>query len=288
MKKNYYEILGVNKNASEAEIKSAYRKLAKKYHPDLPENDDGLTERIQEINEAYHVLNDEQKRKQYDLSLTTIVESNIPKQASANATSTTYYWNEMFSYLNIDISQPWNTPPSLQEAYQSLIEFMNEIETEFKTLGLSLQNYKKMLEEQKDTLTLQQIKNHKNEIDESLEKFKKRAKSFDAFQFYYSRTIQDIHSRGGIVDETPFTKLTDKNNRVELEPSEYQIGETQLRELYSAQLEIHRQKVQQLSKDLQTVGLTITDILLEKLYRSSAELTAQDIQEVHEKISIIK
>lgn len=68
-KKNYYEILGVSKTASQDEIKSAYRKLAKQYHPDFHPNDAVAAEKFKEINEANAVLSDEQKRKQYDYEL---------------------------------------------------------------------------------------------------------------------------------------------------------------------------------------------------------------------------
>lgn len=64
--KDYYEILGVDKKASEAEIKSKYRKLAKKYHPDLNPDDQEAEKKFKEISEAYEVLGDEEKRKQYD------------------------------------------------------------------------------------------------------------------------------------------------------------------------------------------------------------------------------
>ncbi|MGN0804671.1 MAG: molecular chaperone DnaJ [Candidatus Coproplasma sp.] len=67
--KNYYDILGVSKNASQDEIKSAYRKLAKKYHPDFNSGDASAAEKFKEINEANSVLSDEQKRKQYDYEL---------------------------------------------------------------------------------------------------------------------------------------------------------------------------------------------------------------------------
>lgn len=64
--KDYYKILGVDKNASTDEIKKAYRKLAKKYHPDLNQGDREAQEKFKDINEAYEVLGDEDKRKKYD------------------------------------------------------------------------------------------------------------------------------------------------------------------------------------------------------------------------------
>ena len=64
--KDYYKILGVDKNASESEIKKAYRKLAMKYHPDHAKGDKGSEEKFKQISEAYAVLSDPEKRKEYD------------------------------------------------------------------------------------------------------------------------------------------------------------------------------------------------------------------------------
>src|SRR3712207_5725421 len=65
-KRDYYEVLGVDKNASEDEIKKAYRKIAIKYHPDRNPGDKEAEEKFKEAAEAYDVLHDAQKRQQYD------------------------------------------------------------------------------------------------------------------------------------------------------------------------------------------------------------------------------
>ncbi|MEE4292260.1 MAG: DnaJ domain-containing protein, partial [Cycloclasticus sp.] len=64
---DYYKILGISKNAPTKEIKSAYRKLARKYHPDVNPNDKAAEQKFKEINEANEVLSDPEKRKKYDL-----------------------------------------------------------------------------------------------------------------------------------------------------------------------------------------------------------------------------
>lgn len=63
---DYYKILGVDKNASESDIKKAYRKLAMKYHPDHAKGDKGAEEKFKQISEAYAVLSDKEKRQHYD------------------------------------------------------------------------------------------------------------------------------------------------------------------------------------------------------------------------------
>lgn len=65
-KRDYYEVLGVSKGASEDEIKKAYRQCAKKYHPDLHPGDKDCEEKFKEVNEAYEVLSDKDKKARYD------------------------------------------------------------------------------------------------------------------------------------------------------------------------------------------------------------------------------
>ena len=71
MEKNYYEILEIDKNASQEIIEKAYKTLVKKYHPDLQNNSEknNYEEIIKKINEAYEILSNSEKRKNYDLNL---------------------------------------------------------------------------------------------------------------------------------------------------------------------------------------------------------------------------
>ena len=65
-KRDYYEVLGLQKGASDDEIKKAFRKMAMKYHPDKNQGDKEAEERFKEINEAYAVLSDPEKKEKYD------------------------------------------------------------------------------------------------------------------------------------------------------------------------------------------------------------------------------
>lgn len=94
--KNYYEILGVSKDASNIEIRKKYRELVKKYHPDVYKEKDA-TAKIQEINEVYEVLSNEQKRREYDRSLNNRV--NYYKENNNYQTDELGQLNYQISYL---------------------------------------------------------------------------------------------------------------------------------------------------------------------------------------------
>ena len=81
---DYYKILGVDKSASQDDVKKAYKKLARKYHPDLKPNDPDAHRKFQEINEANEVLSDPEKRKKYDKYGET---GNTPTSSKPNSSN---------------------------------------------------------------------------------------------------------------------------------------------------------------------------------------------------------
>ena len=81
-KRDYYQVLGINRDAQESTIKKAYRKLAKKYHPDSNAGDPQAEQKFKEITEAYSVLSDPEKRKMYDQFL------SVGGQSRSHARST--------------------------------------------------------------------------------------------------------------------------------------------------------------------------------------------------------
>lgn len=100
VKEDYYRILGLNKGADEKEIKKAYRKLARKYHPDLNPGDKEAEQRFKEINEAYEILSDPKKRAQYDQFGPSAFESGFREYGPGFEGFKTYeYTGEEFADL---------------------------------------------------------------------------------------------------------------------------------------------------------------------------------------------
>ena len=77
--KDYFKILGISRNATDKEIKSAFRKLARKFHPDLHPHDEIAESEFKEINEAYEILSDEDKKKSYEEYLSYWSKNNYGK-----------------------------------------------------------------------------------------------------------------------------------------------------------------------------------------------------------------
>ena len=95
MSVNYYEILEIDKDADSESIKKAYKKLAKKFHPDLNPNDiESAEEKFKEINEAYHVLIDDNERNKYDLFGSEYVPRKAPPWQASNV-----WTNDTWDYI---------------------------------------------------------------------------------------------------------------------------------------------------------------------------------------------
>lgn len=89
-KKDYYEVLGINRNADSGAVKKAYRKLAKKYHPDTNQEDSLANEKFKEVTEAYDILSDPEKRKMYDQYGMAAFDGDMNAGAYQSSDSTDY------------------------------------------------------------------------------------------------------------------------------------------------------------------------------------------------------
>ncbi|MCG6973570.1 MAG: J domain-containing protein [Desulfobacterales bacterium] len=101
--KDYYSILGVDRKAGQDEIKKAFRKLARKYHPDVNQEDSGAAERFKEISEAYEVLSDPEKRRKYDE-----LGAQWQHHQRAGGRSEGFNWNQ------------WQSQPNKQHSYRTV------------------------------------------------------------------------------------------------------------------------------------------------------------------------
>ncbi|MEM0086676.1 MAG: molecular chaperone DnaJ [Candidatus Micrarchaeaceae archaeon] len=113
MPKDYYEILGVPRDASEDEIKRAFRALAFKYHPDRNKGDKEAEEKFKEINEAYAVLSDPEKRKQYDM----FGPEQFGQRYSAEDIFRGFDFDQMFRDLGLNLNMNFSNPDDLFESF---------------------------------------------------------------------------------------------------------------------------------------------------------------------------
>jgi DnaJ-class molecular chaperone len=105
MARDFYEVLGVQRNASDEEIKSAYRKLARQYHPDRNPGDKQAESHFKEVQEAYDVLSDKTKRPQYDRFGEAGLHSGFPGGAGGGPRNYQFHWGGPGGFQEMDPTQ---------------------------------------------------------------------------------------------------------------------------------------------------------------------------------------
>ncbi|MBR1944109.1 MAG: molecular chaperone DnaJ [Alphaproteobacteria bacterium] len=150
--KDYYAILGVNKSSSQEEIKKAYRKLALKYHPDRNPGDKNAEEKFKEINEAYDVLKDDQKRAAYDRYGSSAFQNGGPSGFSSQGFSDFSDISDIFSNVFGDIfgngnaasgsrgGQRRSSPPGSNIRYDITITLEEALKTTKKNIRYKTYN----------------------------------------------------------------------------------------------------------------------------------------------------
>jgi len=135
MVKDYYKLLGINKGASKEEIKRAFRKMARKYHPDVNPDEPKSGEKFKEINEAYNILNDDKKREMYDKF--GVVEGDTStyqqggrapggSQVYSSPDGTTYYYSTSGSPGGFDFNEIFGNRNNSRSSFGGF-DFFNDL-----------------------------------------------------------------------------------------------------------------------------------------------------------------
>ncbi len=137
--KDYYEILGVNNSASDQDIKKAYRKKAMKFHPDQNKGDSKAEERFKEVNEAYAVLKDKDKRKQYDM----FGAEGFHKRFSREDIFQNFDINEILSGMGMNIRGGFRGGPFRTggETFRNFDHFMGPFQNLFQQSGIGKSDF---------------------------------------------------------------------------------------------------------------------------------------------------
>ncbi|KON26450.1 hypothetical protein AC481_07205 [miscellaneous Crenarchaeota group archaeon SMTZ-80] len=135
MVKDYYKLLGINKGASKEEIKRAFRKMARKYHPDVNPDEPKSGEKFKEINEAYNILNDDKKREMYDKFGVVEGDTSTYQQGSrapggsqvySSPDGTTYYYSTSGSPGGFDFNEIFGNRNNSRSSFGGF-DFFNDL-----------------------------------------------------------------------------------------------------------------------------------------------------------------
>lgn len=283
MSKNYYEILGVPKNASQEEIKKAYRRKMKDLHPDLHPNDKSLEEQTKEVNEAYEILGNEEKRKQYDqtISMQTFTPNN-----TTNNPFEDYLSEIMNGFSNNPFNNPFNTNKKVDytKDFDDFVEYLTLMDDQFKEFGLTSTKVRKSIETKRGVLTPQEINNYKNSIESQLRTLTKNAKYYDNFLYLYEKVKIEVNTWNPPFNEEEFKSYTDKKNRGNKTQDFFAPAEQKLNELNSVALKIKNQEINDVIKELETRNIKslLFTYMQSRHINLSSNLTKSDLNYLKE------
>ncbi len=283
MSKNYYEILGVPKNASQEEIKKAYRRKMKDLHPDLHPNDKSLEEQTKEVNEAYEILGNEEKRKQYDQTIST--QTFTPNNTTNNPFED-YLSEIMNGFSNNPFNNPFNTNKKVDytKDFDDFVEYLTLMDDQFKEFGLTSTKVRKSIETKRGVLTPQEINNYKNSIESQLRTLTKNAKYYDNFLYLYEKVKIEVNTWNPPFNEEEFKSYTDKKNRGNKTQDFFAPAEQKLNELNSVALKIKNQEINDVIKELETRNIKslLFTYMQSRHINLSSNLTKSDLNYLKE------
>lgn len=283
MSKNYYEILGVPKNASQEEIKKAYRRKMKDLHPDLHPNDKSLEEQTKEVNEAYEILGNEEKRKQYDQTIST--QTFTPNNTTNNPFED-YLSEIMNGFSNNPFNNPFNTNKKVDytKDFDDFVEYLTLMDDQFKEFGLTSTKVRKSIETKRGVLTPQEINNYKNSIESQLRTLTKNAKYYDNFLYLYEKVKIEVNTWNPPFNEEEFKSYTDKKNRGNKTQDFFSPAEQKLNELNSVALKIKNQEINDVIKELETRNIKslLYTYIQSRHINLSSNLTKSDLNYLKE------
>lgn len=283
MSKNYYEILGVPKNASQEEIKKAYRRKMKDLHPDLHPNDKSLEEQTKEVNEAYEILGNEEKRKQYDQTIST--QTFTPNNTTNNPFED-YLSEIMNGFSNNPFNNPFNTNKKVDytKDFDDFVEYLTLMDDQFKEFGLTSTKVRKSIETKRGVLTPQEINNYKNSIESQLRTLTKNAKYYDNFLYLYEKVKIEVNTWNPPFNEEEFKSYTDKKNRGNKTQDFFAPAEQKLNELNSVALKIKNQEINDVIKELETRNIKslLYTYIQSRHINLSSNLTKSDLNYLKE------
>lgn len=283
MSKNYYEILGVPKNASQEEIKKAYRRKMKDLHPDLHPNDKSLEEQTKEVNEAYEILGNEEKRKQYDQTIST--QTFTPNNTTNNPFED-YLSEIMNGFSNNPFNNPFNTNKKVDytKDFDDFVEYLTLMDDQFKEFGLTSTKVRKSIETKRGVLTPQEINNYKNSIESQLRTLTKNAKYYDNFLYLYEKVKIEVNTWNPPFNEEEFKSYTDKKNRGNKTQDFFAPAEQELNELNSVALKIKNQEINDVIKELETRNIKslLFTYMQSRHINLSSNLTKSDLNYLKE------